>query len=212
MLVGIIVGAVLLSVFTLVAPLVTRDGGRWGFRRQVVEVSPNPYRGAPVHGDHEPRRAPVVIPVAAGLNALWGFGTLLLFGPAGCLLFLFAGEAPLFMVGLIPLVMSGFLLGGRLLITPGHLRRGRTDAVSLTVRWSVIHHVAVSALFLASALLPSRLGTTLALPLFPSIPAGVGIVLALLLHRANRRAELRASESDSESARSEPCADGEAAL
>ncbi len=162
-----------------------RDGRRWGTRRRARLVDPNPYRGATVHEESE-RGAPFLVRFAAGANLAWGLLTMLIFAPAGCLLFLFAGEAPLFVMLLAIIVFSGFLLGVRLMGTAGAILVNRTEDVRKTVSWSVIHHLAVAILF--------ALGGAMTLPepaagLLPAIPAAIGIGLAALLHLAASRAE-----------------------
>ncbi|MBO6939910.1 MAG: hypothetical protein JJ863_33370 [Deltaproteobacteria bacterium] len=163
-----------------------RNGQRWGIRRKARSVDPNPYRGATVHEESE-RGAPLLVRFAAGANIAWGLITMLIFAPAGCLLFLFAGEAPFFVMVLAVVVFSGFLLAVRLMGTAGAVLINETAKVRNTVSWSLVHHMAVALLFALAGMAKFRHAPEVAL--LPSIPAAIGILLAVLLHAAAARAE-----------------------
>lgn len=179
------VGIAAVSAVAVPLDLGRRNGRRWGIRRRARVVDPNPYRGALVHEETE-RGAPSIVRVAAGANVAWGVLTLLVFAPAGCLLFLLAGEAPLFVVLLAPIVLSGFLLAFRLMGASSALLQNETDRLDTVVTWSIVHHLAVSVFFGLSGLVALRGEGWLGL--LPSIPAGIGVALACLLDRARQRA------------------------
>ena len=163
-----------------------RDGRRWGIRRKARSVDPSPYRGATLHEESE-RGAPLLVRIAAGANIAWGVITMLIFAPAGCLLFLLAGEAPFFVMLVIPLVLSGFILSMKLMGAAGAVLVNRTEGVRKTVTWSVLHHLAVAVLFaIGGAIFVDH---EPAIGFIPMVPATIGIVLAALLHAAAVRAE-----------------------
>lgn len=184
----LIASAVAATIAAVAVPLDLgrRDGRRWGIRRRPRSVDPSPYRGATIHEERE-RGAPLLVRVAAGANVAWALLTMLVFAPAGCLLFLMAAEAPLFIIFLAPVVFSGFLLSFRLMGAAGAVLGNQTEKVGQAVTWSVLHHLAVAVLF--------ALGAAVTVPrdpwlgLLPSIPAGIGLMLAGMLHAAARRAE-----------------------
>lgn len=171
-----------------------RNGKRWGIRREGREVAPSPYRGATVHEESE-RGAPFLVRFAAGANVAWGLLTMLIFAPAGCLLLLMAGEAPIFAVLLPPLLLSGFLLSFRLMGAAGAVLQNQTEEIGKVVRWSVLHHLAVALFFGISGVL--LLDHDAPAAFIPSIPAAMGLGLALLLGAAARRAEAIEAQSDS---------------
>lgn len=175
------VGAAVAAALTLGQ----RDGRRWGIRRRAQSVDANPYRGDVVHEESE-QGAPWLIRGAASANAAWGVVTMLIFAPAGCLLFLMAGDAPLFVILLAVVVLSGFILSVRLMGSAGLLLHKRVDVIRKTVRWSLGHHLAVALLFGIGSwgVFPREP----ALGLLPSIPAAFGLFLAVLLRAAAKRA------------------------
>ncbi len=182
----ILSGAVALVVGIAVPlDLGRRNGGRWGIRRKARAVDPSPYRGATVHEESE-RGAPLLIRFAAGANVAWGLLTMLVFAPAGCLLLILASEAPIFAILLPPLLLSGFLLAFRLMGAAGALLEKRTEGIGRVVVWSVIHHLAVAVFFAVGALVMIHRSPLVGL--IPSVPAAIGLVLALLLRVAARRA------------------------
>ena len=159
-----------------------RDAQRWGIRRSAHSVSPNPYRGDTVHRE-EARRAPGSVRLAAGLNAAWGLLTLMIFAPAGSLL-LFIRE-PLFSLALIPLLVSGFILGFALLGVGARLHRRDAAGALRTARFSLLHHVAVAVFFASFGFLANDRDPSIGF--VPAIPAALGVAFALALRDAARR-------------------------
>jgi hypothetical protein len=163
-----------------------RDGRRWGIRRKPREVDPSPYRGATVHEESE-RGAPFFVRFAAGANVGWGLLTMLVFAPAGCLLLLLAGEAPVLALLLPPIILSGFLLSFRLMGAAGAVLQNRTEGIDRVAVWSVVHHGVVALFFAIGTPFLMRHAPSV-MGLLPAIPAAIGLSLALMLRAAARRA------------------------
>lgn len=184
----LIISGTLAAVAAVAVPLDLgrRNGRRWGIRRRARTVAPSPYRGATVHEESE-RGAPPLVRFAAGANVAWGLLTMLVFAPAGCLLLLMAGEAPVLALLLPPILLSGFLLSFRLMGAAAAVLQNRTEDIRAVVIWSALHHLSVALFFAILGVL--LLDHAPLAGLIPSIPAAIGGGLALLLRAAARRAD-----------------------
>lgn len=173
-----------------------RTRGRWGeVRVPLGEAGDGAYRSAQRFSVVTPR-APGRVLYAGLLARLWAALTLMVFVPAGgmgVLAFVGLGEETVLstLLGIVlgGLVLSGLGLVGALFLTARAIeKREPTDARSV-VRWSLVHHALVAAVFLVEglALDPGAALAALAV-VVPVCAVGAGVTLAL--RSAAERAEL----------------------
>ena len=162
---------------------------RWGWRiARRVEVGEGVYRSAPVDV-REARKLPVVCGVGAVTSAVWGFLTLLVFAPAGLLLFAISSDngsaQPLVTVGAIGVLVAsghGFLLGTRLIgLVKALVVRTESSAmrVGRAVMVSGIHHAVVVLSFVALTASGHEGPLLLA-----AVPCAIGFIHVALLAQA----------------------------
>lgn len=160
--------------------------GRWGVRPGPgVSTGDAPYRDVRVRDDI-PSGAPSVLRTAAALNGAWGMLTLLVFAPAGALfMMVLSNTMPLSMLLFLVVSIDGFILpfvlfaAGRRL-----LQREDLDKAQRAVKWSIVHHAAVFAAAVVTALLMEGRGVALVVP--TGIACAIGVGLARLLDHALR--------------------------
>jgi hypothetical protein len=189
-LVGVPVGALVIGI-VVTWRWASGEGWRWGWRvGRRVEVGEGAYRSAPVDV-REPRRLPLVCSVAAATSVAWGLLTLLIFAPAGLIMFAvqiglihahWPSLAPLGAIGLLIASCHAFWFGGRLIGLVGPLvvrtecSATRVDTMRLVSTW---HHALVTASFVV---LSADAGMK---PLLVSmIPCAIGFAHVFLLARA----------------------------
>jgi hypothetical protein len=154
---------------------------RWGIVRETsITAGDSPYREGPVTSV-KLRGVPKRVRFAAALALAWALATILVFAPAGCLFALISLDQPkLALGGLVVGALSceGFLFGGSLVVAAVRLMRGalREDTrVNPLATWSILHHVAVAAVFFVLAALTMEVEAVFAWIAFVSVPCAIGI-------------------------------------
>lgn len=187
-LVGVSAFALVIGI-VLTCFLASGQRWRWGSRiSRRVDVGDGVYRSAPFDVP-EARQLPVVCGVGAVTSVAWGVLTLLVFAPAGLLLFAMSSPSavapPLATVGAVGVLLAsghGLLLGARLIgLVKVLVVRTESSAsrVGHAVIVSGIHHAVVIASFVAL----SASGHDGPL-LLAAIPCAIGFIHVALLAQA----------------------------
>ncbi|MGE0785566.1 MAG: hypothetical protein AB7S26_07750 [Sandaracinaceae bacterium] len=187
-LIGVVLALVVVVLLCalLVASLGNLVRDRWGMRAVTYEPEANDYRGSARVTEVQLRGVPAYASWSAGLNLVWGLATVSVFAPAGFLCAL-TSEAAAVLIGVVS--VSGLFLGPSLLIAAvGLIRRKESTTRSALgiARWSLVHHVAVFAAFVALSLFENEMAPLI---LVCILPCSIGGALAAGLSRAAERSE-----------------------